>query len=163
MSLCRSASLGGECIVAAMEKPEGRQAPPRKQYTQKYRGPERRHSHRRRLACIMVSYRRGLLGQIIKSPRSELCPVSNINSHGVRFYAPRKLRRRCVLDMSFEPPAGVYRLTGDTHVKARVIWQKWSRHRQAWRTGAQFVRVSASTHADLVRMMDEASLHSKSF
>ena len=140
------------------EKPRPRRLP-----LKKYSGPERRQAHRHRLTCIEVTYRRPLLWQLVKSGKSDPCPVSNISSRGVRFYTYRKLRRSTVVDMSFEVPVGVYRIASGDRLKAKIIWQKWSRHRQAWRTGARFVHVSGTTHADLVRMIDEASLHSTKF
>lgn len=100
---------------------------------------------------------------LLKTPSSEPCPVSNITSHGVKFYTFKKLRIRSVVDMAFDAPLGVYRVASENHVKAKIMWQHWSEHRQAWRTGAHFVHLSKRTHDDLVSMMKEAALHSSRF
>lgn len=140
----------------------GERPTPRKLTLRRYRGPEKRHSHRRRLTCLKVTYRRPLLW-LLKRPPSEPCRISNITSHGVKFYTLKKLRVRSVVDMAFDAPEGVYRVARDNHVKAKIMWRKWSRHRHAWRTGAHFVHISKRTHDDLVSMCKEAALHSSRF
>ena len=139
------------------EKPAGGRLPLRK-----YSGRERRHLHRHRLTCLKVIYRRPLL-LLFKAPASEPCPISNITSRGVKFYTFKRLRIRSVVEVKFDAPVGVYRVASGNQVKAKIIWQQWSEHRKAWRTGAQFVHLSKSTHDDLARMMQDAALHSSRF
>ncbi len=128
-----------------------------------HRGPERRQTRRHRLTCLKVRYRRPLLWRLVQSREGEPCEVSNITSHGVRFYTKTKLRRHVVIEVRFDVPEGVYRLQGDSHLKARVVWQKWSSRHDAYRTGVQFIHVSQATHTDLTRMMQDAALHSSRF
>jgi hypothetical protein len=97
------------------------------------------------------------------SREGEPCDVSNVTSHGVRFYTRTKLRRHTVIEVRFDVPEGVYRLQGDSHLRAKVIWQKWSSRHDAYRTGAQFIHVSNAMHTDLARMMQDAALHSRRF
>ena len=145
-----------------MESSWGEKATPRRLALRRYRGPERRHSHRHRLTCLRVTYRRPLLW-LLKMPPSEACRVSNITSHGLKFYTLKKLKVCSAVDMTFDAPDGVYRVASDNHVKAKIMWRQWSRHRHAWRTGAHFVHVSKRTHDDLVSMMKEAALHCSQF
>lgn len=128
----------------------------------KYHGSERRHSHRHRLKGISVRYKKPLLW-VLHGRDSQPCKVSNIDSHGVRFYTYTKLKPRSVIEITFDVPVGVYRISGSNHLKAKVIWQKWSHTNGAWRTGAHFIHVSDAMHTDLSRMMKDAALHSSSF
>ncbi len=129
----------------------------------RYQGPERRHTHRHRLTCLEVIYRKLRLFQLLKGRPSQRCPVSNVTSHGVRFYTGVKLKVRTVIDVAFEAPVGVYRIASANRLRARIVWQKWSMHHNAFRTGAQFIGVSESMHIDLARMMKDAALHSAKF
>ncbi len=94
---------------------------------------------------------------------SDPCDVSNVTSHGVRFYTNAKFRRGMIIDVRFDVPVGVYRLQGDCRLRARVIWQKWSTHHEAYRTGAQFTHLAQPTRSDLARMVQDAALHSSRF
>ena len=127
-----------------------------------YHGPERRHWPRHRLTCLKVRYKKPILW-MFRTGESPPCDVSNVNSHGVRFYTAKKLRRGKHLDVHFDAPAGVYRIAGDNHLTAKVMWQKWSKSHGCWRTGASFIHVSKTTHEDLARMMKDAALHSPGF
>ncbi|MCD6405933.1 MAG: hypothetical protein J7M19_08910 [Planctomycetes bacterium] len=129
----------------------------------RYQGDERRHTHRHRLTCLEVIYRKLKFLQLLKGRPSQRCPVSNVTSHGVRFYTGVKLRARTVIDVAFEAPTGVYRIATANRLRARIIWQKWSKHHNAFRTGAQFIGISETMHIDLARMMKDAALHSAKF
>ncbi len=100
---------------------------------------------------------------VLKTRLSDPCEVSNVTSHGVRFYTDAKLKAGKHIEVKFDVPEGVYRLAGDNHLTAKVAWQKWSRSHGRWRTGAQFIHVSGNMHADLSRMMKDAALHSPRF
>ena len=104
-----------------------------------------------------------MLGRLLRSRPRGPCRVSNVTSQGIRFYTARKLKPHVHIEVNFNVPVGVYRLAGENHLTAKVIWQKWSQHRHAWRTGAQFIHVSKTTHTDLARMIDDAALHSTRF
>jgi hypothetical protein len=129
----------------------------------RYQGPERRQSHRHHLKCLKVHFRRPLLWRFLMSRESGPCEVSNVTSRGVRFYTKAKLARRMIIDVRFDVPVGVYRLQGDIRLRARIIWQKWSTHHEAYRTGAQFIHLAQTVRKDLARMVQEAALHSSRF
>ena len=112
---------------------------------------------------MSIRYRKPVLMHLLKSPGSRLCDVGNVTSQGVRFYTGDEFKPGTVLDVSFEVPAEVYRIAGDNHLKAKVLWQKWSHSHNAYRTGAEFVHVAKSTHHDLTRMIEDAAMHSRKF
>jgi len=122
-----------------------------------YEGPERRYAHRHHVGHISVTFRHPRFLGLRKSDLSPPCQVGDINSRGMRFYTPARLRVSAVIDVVLECP---FSSSADRmEVRGRVIWRKYSRRREAWRTGVHFVDMTDEARDRIMKIVDVAAEH----
>lgn len=128
-----------------------------------YDGPEKRIFRRHHIRCVSLTYRKPRLFSRNMTDPSRTCEVCDINWRGVRFYAPSHIGRGKVIEVAFDCPLDVESGDNTGKVRAKIVWQKWSRRHRAWRTGVQFVDLTNDSREGILRMIDSAVQHERRF
>lgn len=128
-----------------------------------YDGPEKRIFRRHHTKCISLVYRKKRLFSRSMSGPSRACEVCDINWRGVRFYSPSRIGRGNVIEVEFDCPLDVESGNNAGMLRAKVVWQKWSRRHRSWRTGVQFVDLTNGSREGILKMIDSAVDHERRF
>jgi hypothetical protein len=128
-----------------------------------YEGPEKRIFRRHHIKCVSLMYRKRRIFSSNMTDPSRACEVCDINWRGVRFYAPSRIGKGNVIEVAFDCPLDVDSGNGAGAVRAKVVWQKWSMRRRAWRTGVQFVDLTNNSREGILKMIDSAVEHERRF